>query len=94
MVVIRFGKLLRRMRKDAGMSQEEMAEALHMSISNISRFENDIYDIKAIDFFRWAKITNNPDVLMAIYAAIDVATQVQPLTQLISGTITLLGGIA
>lgn len=90
---MQLGGILREMRKRAGLSQEEMAEALHMSISNISRFENDIYDIKAIDFFRWAKITNNPDVLMAIYAAIDVATQIEPITQMITGTITLLGGL-
>lgn len=89
-----FGAVLRKMRKEAGLSQEEMAEKLHVSRSNISRLETDKLELKAVDLLRWCKITNNPDVLMALYAAVDIATNLEPLTQLITGTITLLGGIA
>lgn len=90
---MQFGAVLRKMRKGAGLSQESMANALHMSISNISRLETDIYELKAADLIKWCKVTNNPDVLMALYAGAGVVNQLQPITQLITGTITFLGGI-
>ena len=89
---MRFGPVLRKMRKGAGMSQESMANELHMSISNISRLETDKYELKAVDLIRWCKVTNNPDVLMALYAGVEVVNQLQPITQLITGTILFLGG--
>lgn len=88
-----FGSRLRKMRKGAGLSQENMAHELHMSISNISRLESDKYELKAVDLIKWCKITNNPDMLMALYAAAEVANHLQPVTQLITGTILFLGGI-
>ncbi|MCM3396450.1 helix-turn-helix domain-containing protein [Oceanobacillus profundus] len=90
---MRFGPVLRKMRKGAGMSQESMANELHMSISNISRLETDKYELKAVDLIRWCKVTNNPDVLMALYAGAEVVNQLQPITQLITGTILFLGGV-
>ena len=88
-----FGGVLRRMRKGAGLSQETMSEKLHMSRSNVSKLESDKLELKAADLINWCKITNNPDVLMALYAGAEVVNNLQPLTQLITGTITFLGGI-
>lgn len=87
-----FGSILRKMRVVADISQEEMAEQLHMSRSNISRLENNRMELKAADLIKWCRITNNPDVLMALYAGVEVVNQLQPITQLITGTILLLGG--
>lgn len=87
------GVHLRKMRKKAGLSQEDMAHALQMSISNISRFETDKYEIKGIDLIRWCKITNNPDMLMVLYAGVEVINQLQPVTSLITGFISILGGV-
>lgn len=86
------GVHLRKMRKKAGLSQEDMAHALHMSISNISRFETDKYEIKGIDLLRWCKITNDPDMLMILYASIDVTTSLiaSGASALITGFITTL----
>lgn len=83
-----FGSVLRKMRKEAGLSQENMAHELHMSISNISRLESDKYELKAMDLLKWCKITDNPDVLMALYASVDVAT-----TLAASGATTVIGSI-
>lgn len=90
-----FGSILRKMRKEAGLTQEDMALEMHMSISNISRLETDKYELKAIDLLRWCKITNNPDVLMALYASVDVASTAvaSGATALITGTITFLLGV-
>lgn len=90
-----FGSILRKMRKEAGLTQEDMALEMHMSISNISRLETDKYELKAIDLLRWCKITNNPDVLMALYASVDAASTAvaSGATALITGTITFLLGV-
>ncbi|MCM3739193.1 helix-turn-helix domain-containing protein [Oceanobacillus luteolus] len=93
--MVEFGSVLRKMRVVADISQEEMAEKLHMSRSNVSRLENNRMELKAVDLIKWCRATNNPDVLMALYAGIDVtATLVTSgATALITGTIAFLGGI-
>lgn len=73
------GKLLRKMRKEAGMSQEDMSFELHMSISNISRLETNKYELKASDLLRWVNITQSQEVLAAIVLGIDVAVLQQAL---------------
>lgn len=88
-----FGSVLKKMRVVAEISQEEMAEKLHMSRSNISRLENNRMELKAVDLINWCRITNNPDVLMALYAGVEVIHQLQPVTQLITGFISIIGGI-
>jgi transcriptional regulator with XRE-family HTH domain len=92
---VEFGSLLKKMRVVADISQEEMAEKLHMSRSNVSRLENNRMDLKAVDLIKWCRVTDNPDVLMALYAGIDVtATLVASgATTLITGFISLIGGI-
>jgi len=70
------------MRKDAGMSQEDIAHELHMSISNISRLESDKYQLKAVDLIRWADATNATDSLIALIIGVDVAVVQQILETL------------
>ncbi|WP_106494932.1 helix-turn-helix domain-containing protein [Lentibacillus sp. Marseille-P4043] len=90
-----FGPVLRRMRRVADISQEEMAEKLHISRSNISRLENDKLDLKAADLIKWCNITNNPDVMMAFIYGTDVVTSLisTGASQLITGAILFLGGL-
>lgn len=73
------GKELRKMRKDAGMSQEDIAHELHMSISNISRIETGKYEAKMIDVWKWANTTQSQEVLAAIFLGIDVGILQQAL---------------
>ena len=91
---LEFGSTLRKMRKGAGFSQEALAEKLHMSRSNISKLEGNKLDLRASDLINWCRITNNPDVLMALYTGAEVVNQLQPVTQMITGAILFLGGIA
>lgn len=88
-----FGSVLRKMRKSADMSQEEIALKLNMSRSNVAKLETNRIELKAVDLIEWCRITSNPDVLMALYAGVEVVHQLQPVTQLITGFITILGGI-
>ncbi len=92
---LEIGTKLRKMRKEAGISQELMADLLHISRSNVSRLEGNKIELKAVDLLRWCKITNNPEMLMVLYASIDVtATLVASgATSLITGFISILGGV-
>lgn len=92
---MKFGKILREMRKRAGMSQEDVALELHMSISNVSRLETDIYDIRAADLVRWANITNSQEMLVAIICGVDSLPVMQQVMESLTGVVgtVLLGGI-
>ena len=92
---MKFGKILREMRKRAGMSQEDVALELHMSISNVSRLETDIYDIRAADLVRWANITNSQEMLVAIICGVDSLPVMQQVMESLTGVVgtVLLGGV-
>lgn len=95
-VGMEFGRTLRMMRKDAGLNQDDMAAELDIARSSISKLENDKLDLRAEILIKWCRITNNPDVLMALYAGVDAASTLvaSGATTFITGTITfLLGGI-
>lgn len=93
MFEIQFGQLLRDMRKKAGMSQEDIALDLHMSISNISRLETGKYELKAVDLLKWANITNSQEVLAAMVLGIDVAVLQQALEMVTTLMVGWIGGI-
>lgn len=80
------------MRKSAGMSQEDIALDLHMSISNVSRLETDKYELKAADLVRWANATQCQEVVAAMILGIDVGLLQQAL-EMITSTASLVGMI-
>lgn len=93
---IQFGSDLRKMRKNAGMSQEDVALDLHMSISNVSRLETDTYELKASDWVRWANATQSEEFIAAAFLGIDVGLLQQALEAISTfqvGFISILGGI-
>lgn len=90
---LEFGATLRKMRKGRGFSQEKLSEKLHISRSNISKLERNQLELKATDLVNWCKVTNHPEMLMAFVYGTDAAVSVQGAMQLITGTITFLGGI-
>jgi len=93
MKIKNYGPLLREMRKNAGMSQEEVAHELYMSISNISRIESGKYHVKLSDAIRWANVTGAQDVFVATLLGVDVAI-VQQVIDAGMTIGTILGGIA
>lgn len=88
-MTIAFGADLRKMRKRAGMSQEELAHELHMSISNISRLETDKYELKVADLLRWAYATNAVDMMLAMLLSVDL-TLAQQMIEMISKVATII----
>jgi transcriptional regulator with XRE-family HTH domain len=87
---LEFGAVLRRMRKGAGFSQEQLAEKLHISRSNISKLETDKLKLSAEDLIRWCKTTQAQDVLMAFITGADPLSVMDGAAQLI-GTILIRG---
>ncbi len=83
------------MRKEAGLSQEDIALDLHMSISNVSRLETNKYELKASDWVRWANITQSQEYIAAAFLGIDVGLLQQALEMISSSTVVgmlFLGG--
>lgn len=93
-----FGSLLRDMRNSAGMSQEQLAEELHIARSSISKLERNQLELRAADLLRWAKVTENQDFLAAIILSVDVGVIQQILDVATVATVFLgtifLGGAA
>lgn len=74
------------------MSQEELAEELHVSRSNVSRLETNNLELKASDLLNWANATQCQEVIAAMILGIDVGILQQAL-ELISTTSKLVGMI-
>lgn len=53
-----FGKHLKSFRKAAKMTQEDIAEKLHLNRSAVSKIENDLQEISIPLFRQWAAVTN------------------------------------
>lgn len=87
---MQLGAVLRKMRKSAGMSQEDIALDLHMSISNVSRLETGKYELKAVDLLSWASVTGAQDVLAALVLSVDIAV----VQQILEASTTLIGFIS
>ncbi|OAK72660.1 helix-turn-helix domain-containing protein [Lederbergia galactosidilytica] len=79
------GVALRKTRKHAGFSQEEMAEEMHLPRSTISKLENNKLFLKADDLIKWCNVTQAQEMAIALIYGIDVPTVVQNLATLVGG---------
>jgi len=68
----------------AGLTQEEMAELMHMSRPNISKLERDEIELKAADLIRWAQATDMPQVFASVLCGVDPAILTQFLDQVMN----------
>lgn len=89
---MQFGAVLRKMRKGAGMSQEDLAEELHISRSNVSRLETDHLELKAADLIRWANVTHSQEMLIALLCGVDSLQLMQQVMDSIA-SVTAVGAI-
>ncbi|HLR58867.1 MAG TPA: helix-turn-helix transcriptional regulator [Pseudogracilibacillus sp.] len=88
-----FGSVLNVMRKEAGLSQEKMAEKLHIARSSISKLENNQLELRAADLFTWTKETGNQELVAAMLLGLDVGVLQQALELVKTATVisTILG---
>lgn len=90
---MQFGSVLRKMRKSAGYSQEEMAEELHIARSSISKLERDQLELKASDLVSWCNVTNAQEVLIAFLLGVDGLSMMQQVIEAITSTTSVVGMI-
>lgn len=55
---IMYGKHLKKFRKSVGMTQQDIADELHLSRTAISKIENGTQEATINQFVRWAQVTN------------------------------------
>ena len=84
------GSDLRKMRKDAGFSQEQLAEKLHIARSSISKLERGQLELRVSDLFRWMNATQSQELVAAAALGIDVGILQQAL-EMITTTTTFVG---
>lgn len=69
---IELGYLLKMMRVKSGLSQTELAEIMEISVSNVSRFESNLYEIKATTLIKWGLATNSIDLIISFIKKTDI----------------------
>lgn len=69
------GKELRKWRKEANLSQEEMADELSIARSAISKIENDMQKIDILLFRDWVRLTNTEMQAAIILFGTDIFAQ-------------------
>lgn len=77
-----WGAVLKSARKREGLTQEELAERLHMTKSCISKFESNLKETKISTFVEWFRQTNATDLMIAAMINVD-PSQVAQLIELI-----------
>lgn len=82
-----FGGVFRALRQRKGWSQEEMADELFVSQSDVSRFENDKMLPDIPTFLRIAQVTQAPEVVIAFLYGMGGIEILQNLPTLIGGFI-------
>lgn len=85
---MQFGGVIRALRQKRGWSQEEMADQLFVSQSDVSKFENDRMLPDLHTFIRLAHVTQAPEMIVAFLYGMDGITMIQNLLPLIGGLIT------
>ncbi|WP_042472868.1 helix-turn-helix domain-containing protein [Bacillus ndiopicus] len=82
-------KLLKKIRKDAKLTQEEIAYELNMTQSHVSKYEQGRKIVDLETFLHWAQITNcEAQVAIAMFGA-DVIMQASQLVSVVPAFITI-----
>jgi len=84
------GQVLRVCRKKAGLSQEKLAELLHMSRSCISKIETGAKEATAKVMIDWVRVTQTQEVLIAYLFGMDGISIIQNILQMSGVALTLL----
>lgn len=99
---MKFGWLLRKTRVGVGLTQEAMAEEIHIARSTISKLERDEMTLTAEDLIRWLQIiksrirvpesTTAMEMGVALVQGVDIIALTDMLTRIVGGFIKL-GGL-
>jgi len=92
---VRVGAVLRACRTRAGLSQEELANRLFISQSDVSKYENDTMEPHISTLQAWTNNTQAPEVLVAFICGMDGLSVMQSILEAGTAVINaiILGGI-
>ena len=92
---MRVGAVLRACRTRAGLSQEELANRLFISQSDVSKYENDTMEPHISTLQAWTNNTQAPEVLVAFICGMDGLSVMQSILEAGTAVINaiILGGI-
>ena len=92
---MKYGAILQATRQRAGLTQEDMADEMHIDQGCISRYENDRKKMELSDFIRWMQATQAHEVAVAFLLGVDGIGLMQQVMDVVSNGIigTLIGGI-
>jgi len=83
------GQVLRVCRKKAGLSQERLAELLHMSCTCISKIETGAKEATAKIMIDWVRVTQTQEVLIAYLFGMDGISIIQNILRMTGVAISL-----
>ncbi|WP_408004841.1 helix-turn-helix domain-containing protein [Radiobacillus kanasensis] len=90
---MRYGAVLKACRTRAGLSQEELAEKLHINQSDVSKYENDTKEPSMSIFQSWATNTQAQEVLIAFTCGMDGLSILQNMAQIVGLGAALISGL-
>ncbi|SEP57696.1 Helix-turn-helix [Virgibacillus subterraneus] len=92
---MRVGAILKACRTRAGFSQEELADKLYISQSDVSKYENDTMEPHISTLQAWTNNTQTQEVMVAFLCGVDGLSVMQSVLDFAVGTVgtILLGGI-
>lgn len=84
---MKYGGILKACRERAGMNQEELAFQLHVSQSDISKYETNAKEPSMSMFRHCMQQTQTQEVMVAFLCGIDGLGAMQQILEMISGTV-------
>ncbi|GAA5418013.1 hypothetical protein Pryu01_03091 [Paraliobacillus ryukyuensis] len=87
--------LLKHTRKRKKLTQEHMAEIMHLPQSTISKIENGLMELGSKSFFKWMRKTDSQDILVALSLNIDPTVATDLISNLANSGLLgiILGGL-
>lgn len=84
---MKYGGILKACRERAGMNQEELAFQLHVSQSDISKYETNVREPSITLFNQWIQQTQTQEVMVAFLCGVDGIGAMQQIIETMSGAV-------
>lgn len=82
-IATKYGSIMQAMRERSGLSQEQLAERIHISRSCVSKLENDRKTPDVSTLVAWAQATGATEVVVAFICGMDGLSIMQSILGLV-----------
>lgn len=76
-----YGTLLRIFRQRAKLTQEQLAEKLHISRTTVTKYERDRQPIDLHTFIEWVRVTESQKAAAMLVSGVDIPTIIYQILQ-------------